>query len=75
MTIGDIAVAVSWAAPPTAMDDIDEPVAMMAPEPDDLCVEPVRVAFQADAAHARELRLPALLIAEVKPAEGVAKTV
>jgi hypothetical protein len=48
---------------------------MMVPEPDDLCTEPVRVAFQADAAQARELRLPALLMAEVKPAEGVAKTV
>jgi hypothetical protein len=45
---------------------------MMAPEADDLCIEPVRVAFQADAAHARELRLPALFTADVKPAEGVA---
>lgn len=57
-------------------EDTNGPVRAMAPEaPDGLCEEPVRLTFQADAAQARELRLPALFVAEVRPAEGVAKTV
>jgi len=75
--VGETAVAVFCAAASTDMEETSEPEgAVMAPEtPDGLCREPVRVAFQADAAQARELRLPALFMAEVKPAEGVAKTV
>ena len=48
----------------------------MAPEtPDGLYEDSVKLAFQAEAAQARELRLSALFMAEVRLAEGVAKTV